>query len=79
MNGKLLGGKRIDIVSVSDTHALVRCHWSKDLPLTRDFCLFAKGDIPGYAHHLPSLPSEIVGKGLLFSRWALLRVRNVVG
>jgi CheY-like chemotaxis protein len=43
MNGRLLGGTEIEIVSVSDTHALVRFHWSKDLPLTRDFCLFAKG------------------------------------
>ncbi len=43
MNGALLGGKGIEIVSVSDTHAIVRFHWSKELPLTRDFCLFAKG------------------------------------
>ncbi len=43
INGRLLGSKEIEIVSVSDTHALVRFHWSKDLPLTRDFCLFAKG------------------------------------
>lgn len=43
MNGRLLGGKEIEVVSVSDTHALVRFHWSRDLPLTRDFCLFAKG------------------------------------
>ena len=43
MNGRSLGGKEMEIVSLSDTHALVRFHWSKDLPLTRDFCLFAKG------------------------------------
>jgi len=42
-NGKLFGGQSIEILSVSDTHALIRVHWSKELPLTRDFCLFAKG------------------------------------
>jgi CheY-like chemotaxis protein len=57
MNGRLLGGKRIEIVSVSDTHALVRLHWSKELPLTRDFCLFAKGTyqaIPTMFHLSPA-------------------------
>jgi CheY-like chemotaxis protein len=42
-NGKLLGGNTIEILSASDRHALIRVHWSKELPLTRDFCLFAKG------------------------------------
>jgi CheY-like chemotaxis protein len=57
INGRLLGGKEIQIVSVSDTHALVRFHWSKDLPLTRDFCLFAKGmyqAIPTRFHLAPA-------------------------
>jgi len=57
MNGSLLGGKKIEIVSVSDSHALVRFHWSKDLPLTRDFCLFAKGmyqAIPTAFHLAPA-------------------------
>jgi CheY-like chemotaxis protein len=55
INGRLLGGKEIEVVSVSDTHALVRFHWSKDLPLTRDFCLFAKGTYQAIptTFHLP--------------------------
>jgi|GEM_PF-3245061 len=43
IHDKLLPGNRIEIVSVSNTHSLVRLHWSKDLPLSQDFCLFAKG------------------------------------
>lgn len=43
IHDKLLPGNRIEIVSVSNTHSLVRFHWPKDLPLSQDFCLFAKG------------------------------------
>jgi CheY-like chemotaxis protein len=39
----LLGNKP-EILSISDTHAVVRLRWAKDLPLSSDFCLFAKGE-----------------------------------
>ncbi|MBE9580396.1 MAG: response regulator [Proteobacteria bacterium] len=43
IHDKLFAGNRIEIVSVSNTHSLVRLHWSKNLPLSQDFCMFAKG------------------------------------
>ncbi|MBW2329756.1 MAG: response regulator [Deltaproteobacteria bacterium] len=43
INDKFNTTKRVEIVEVSNTHALVRLHWFKHLPLTRDFCLINKG------------------------------------
>jgi CheY-like chemotaxis protein len=43
VHGKFPAGKRIEIVSFSDIHSVVRLHWSSDISLSRDFCLFAKG------------------------------------
>jgi signal transduction histidine kinase/ActR/RegA family two-component response regulator len=35
--------KKVEIVLASNTHALVRLRWFKDLPLSRDYCLLNKG------------------------------------
>jgi len=43
INDRFNRSKRVEIVEASNTHALVRLHWFKDLPLTRDFCLINKG------------------------------------
>jgi signal transduction histidine kinase/ActR/RegA family two-component response regulator len=43
INDKVNRTKKVEIISASNTHALLRLHWFKDLPLTRDFCLINKG------------------------------------
>ncbi len=42
INDKFNRTKTVEIVEASNTHALIRLHWFKDLPLTRDFCLINK-------------------------------------
>jgi signal transduction histidine kinase/CheY-like chemotaxis protein len=37
------GTKTVEIVESSNTHAIVRLHWVKDIALTKDFCLMNKG------------------------------------
>ena len=43
INAKFNRTKSVEIVEKSNTHALVRLHWFKGLPLTQDFCLMNKG------------------------------------
>ncbi|MCK4391236.1 MAG: GAF domain-containing protein [Desulfobacterales bacterium] len=43
INDKFNRSKRVEIVEASNTHGVVRLHWFKELPLTRDFCLMNKG------------------------------------
>lgn len=43
INDRFNKSKRVEIVEASNTHALVRLHWFRNLPLTRDFCLINKG------------------------------------
>jgi signal transduction histidine kinase/ActR/RegA family two-component response regulator len=43
INDRVNRTKKVEIISASNTHALVRLHWFKDLPLTRDFCLINRG------------------------------------
>ncbi|MCK4391235.1 MAG: response regulator [Desulfobacterales bacterium] len=43
INDRFNKSKKVEMVLASNTHALVRLHWFKDLPLTRDFCLMNKG------------------------------------
>ncbi|MBW2144929.1 MAG: GAF domain-containing protein, partial [Deltaproteobacteria bacterium] len=43
INEKFNKTKRIETVESSSSHLLVRLHWFKDFPLTRDFCLMNKG------------------------------------
>ncbi len=43
INDKFNRTKNVEIVEASNAHALVRLHWFKALPLTRDFCLINKG------------------------------------
>ena len=43
INDKFNKTKKVEVVLASNTHGLVRLHWFKGLPLTRDFCLMNKG------------------------------------
>ncbi|MES0351069.1 MAG: ATP-binding protein, partial [Desulfobacteria bacterium] len=43
INDKFNKTKKVEIVEKSNTHALVRLHWFKDLPMSQDFCLINKG------------------------------------
>ncbi|NVL91145.1 MAG: hypothetical protein HWN69_09205, partial [Desulfobacterales bacterium] len=42
INDKFNRTKRVEIMEASNTHAVVRLHWFKHLPMTRDFCLINK-------------------------------------
>lgn len=35
--------KKVEVVLSSNTHAVLRLHWFKELPLSRDFCLLNRG------------------------------------
>jgi len=43
INDKFNKTKKVEIVEKSNTHALIRLHWFKDLPMSQDFCLINKG------------------------------------
>ena len=43
INAKFNKSKSVEIISSSNSHALIRLHWFNDMPLTRDFCSFNKG------------------------------------
>ncbi|UCD87478.1 MAG: response regulator, partial [Desulfobacterales bacterium] len=43
INDRFNKSKKVEIVSATNTHAVIRLQWFEDLPLTRDFCLINKG------------------------------------
>ncbi len=43
INDKFNRSKGVEIISASNTHAIVRLHWFNDLPLSSDFCQMNKG------------------------------------
>jgi len=43
INDKVNKTKKVEIVTASNTHAIVRLHWFEGFPVTRDFCLINKG------------------------------------
>jgi signal transduction histidine kinase/CheY-like chemotaxis protein len=43
INDKFNRTKRVEVVSGSDVHSLIRLHWFKGLPMSRDFCLLNQG------------------------------------
>ncbi|MBW2173332.1 MAG: response regulator, partial [Deltaproteobacteria bacterium] len=43
INDKFNRSKRVEVVSGSNVHSVVRLHWFKDLPMSRDFCLLNQG------------------------------------
>jgi CheY-like chemotaxis protein len=56
-DSQFLAGKKLEIVSISDTHTVIRLHWPENLPLSPDFCLFSKGRyqaIPTMFHLAPA-------------------------
>lgn len=80
----LLAGKKVEIVSLCDNHAIIRLHWSGDLPLSLDFCLFAKGRyqaIPGMFNLPPARLWERVCffKGGPFCEYQLWWDRRLLG
>ncbi len=44
---RVLASRHMEFVSVADANAVIRLYWPEEEPLTRDFCLFAKGFYQG--------------------------------
>ncbi len=47
INDKFANNKKIEVVETTRDQAVIRLHWFKDIPGTKDFCLFNQGIYTG--------------------------------
>jgi CheY-like chemotaxis protein len=56
---RVLASRHMEIVSVGDANAVIRLYWPAEQPLTRDFCLFAKGLYQGLPVQFNLAPARL--------------------
>ncbi len=74
INDKFNKSKTIEVVETTRDRAVIRLHWFKDIPGTKDFCLFNQGVYAGVAHGLEPAPGRGERNEMLFRGRRLLRI-----
>ena len=66
INNKFTKNKVVEIVKATNTHAIIRLHWSNNSDLTKDFCLLNKGMYQAFSTLWNLPPADLVERACYF-------------